>query len=59
MQVELVALEDRVFGDFQNYKQISRRPAVSAGLAFLGQAQLRAVVDPGRNVDLEFALRGA
>src|SRR5205823_4379614 len=35
--------------------EIARRPAVRAGVALTGQADLRVVVDAGRDVDLELA----
>ena len=57
MQIAFVALENGVFLDFEDHVQIAGRAAVSAGLAFIRQAQLGAVVDAGRNVDFQLRSR--
>src|ERR1051325_6088153 len=55
MEIILVALENRMLGDLEHNVQIAGRAAVDSGLSFLGEPQLRAVVDAGWNVDLELA----
>ena len=56
MQIVPMPVEDRMIADLENYVKIARRPAIGAGLSFLRQAQARAVVDAGRDVDLQLTV---
>ena len=56
MQVRFVALEERVRLYLQEDVEIAGRPAVAARLPLVGQAQARAIVHPGRNVDFQLPL---
>ena len=56
-RVRAVAHEDLVRTHVQHHVEIARRPAMDARLAFAGEPHLRAVVHPGRDVDLHLALR--
>src|SRR5579883_1349068 len=56
MQVVFLALENRVFGDFDDHVEIAGRTAVDSRLAFLRQAKLRPVVHARRNIHLEPSL---
>src|SRR6185312_5570324 len=51
MDVGAVALEDAVRLDREEDVKVARRAAAHAGLALAGQADARAVLDAGRNVD--------
>src|ERR1017187_8814992 len=56
VQVVFVALEERVILHLEEHVEIAGRAAVTARLAFAGQAEAVAVIHPGRDVDLELAL---
>src|SRR5208283_3746590 len=56
VQIVFVAFEESVLAHLEEHVQIARRTALRAGLAFAGQAQPRAIVHAGGNVDLQFAL---
>src|SRR5262245_21446551 len=53
MHVRALALEEQVAAHRQEDVEIARRPAACAGLALAGEADARAVLDAGRDVDLE------
>ena len=57
VQVVFVALEESVLAHLEEHVKIARWAALRAGLAFPGEAQPRAVIHAGGNVDLQFALR--
>ena len=56
--VGAVALEELVRLDRQEDVEVARRPAAQARLALAGEADARAVLDAGRDVDRERALLG-
>ena len=53
MHVRALALEQRMAAHRQEDIEIARRSAARAGLAFAREADARAVLDAGGNVDLE------
>src|SRR5579883_1550347 len=57
VQVLLAALEKRVRLHLEEDVKVAGRAAVYPGLPFVGEAEPRAVIHAGRDVDLELALR--
>src|SRR5262245_15326774 len=60
MQVGTVALEERMCGNREENVQVTCRTAAHASLAFAREANARAILDAGRDVDRQRAIaRGA
>src|SRR5207253_8482790 len=51
MDVGAIALEDPVGGDADENEEIARRGAADTDLAFSGETDADAVLDPGRDID--------